>query len=171
MLVKACDTGEKIDKIIAWQAPNKKYYTSKSAYETMRKQTDARNNCIDLMYKLLDYQSFMKIPTFFYKKLKEWEGYGYDVILKAMELKSEAVEYSLRTKQFNSEGTKIMYVSAIIENSLTDAMKLVAKEKKLIAQAEQRSSLDENINTDSEINVNRKQESKNISKWLVDEND
>lgn len=125
MLVKIHDNDNntKMDRKDAYKAPNGFYYSSEEAYKQAVNREKLRKQCIDKMYEYMGYQSFMKLPTIFYKRLKEWEGYGYQVIYRAMLLADTGIQKALASKDFDNELNKTTYLSAIIQNQLNDALK------------------------------------------------
>lgn len=151
MLVKLHDynNDSKIDRKDAYKAPNGFYYSSEEAYQTTIQREQQRKQCIDKMYDYMGYQSFMKIPTIFYKKLKDWEGYGYNVIYRAMLLAENGIQRALTSKEFDSEFNKVTYLSAIIQNQLNDALKLEKREKSVKADTPK-------IEIDNISNIGRK---------------
>lgn len=151
MLVKLHDynNDSKIDRKDAYKAPNGFYYSSEEAYQTTIQREQQRKQCIDKMYNYMGYQSFMKIPTIFYKKLKDWEGYGYHVIYRAMLLAESSIQKALTSKEFDSEFNKVTYLSAIIQNQLNDALKLEKREKSVKADTPK-------IEIDNISNIGRK---------------
>ena len=131
-LVKLIDTGELVPKTTPgiYLAPNKKYYSSEDVWLAEDLDKTIRNKCIDKMFDYMGYSSGQKLSTFFFGKLKDWrQGYKYAVILRAMELAKESIEYATRTKTFDNENAKVMYLSAIIQNNLNDALKKEEFEK------------------------------------------
>lgn len=126
MLVKIHDYNKegKMDRNDAYKAPNGFYYSSEKAYNEAVEREALRKKCIDYMHELLDYEGFMQIPTIFYKKLKEWEPYGFNVVYKAMTLAEKSIKQALKSKDFESEYHKVSYLSAIIVNNLNDAFKI-----------------------------------------------
>lgn len=139
MLVKCQDTGEKIEKNLAFKVEkmnssgkmSAKYYSSEEAYNKIVENKKYKEQCIDLFYEILEYKSFMKIPTFFYKKLSEWEPYGYKVVLTCIEDNVDSLRWAIANKEFSQESGKIMYMCAIVENHMNDALKKVNMEKKI----------------------------------------
>lgn len=121
--VKCQDSGQYSTSDVAYKAANGKYYTSKKVYDKLNEDKKYREECISLIYSYLGYESFMKIPTFFYKKLKDWEPYGYDVVLMCIQDNKNSIEWALSNKTFNQESAKIMYICAILENHMTDSLK------------------------------------------------
>lgn len=173
MLVKDQITGEKIDKATAYCVESisstgkkgHKYYSSKEAYDNMIAQKKNRQQCIDEMYEVLGYQSFMKIPTFFYKKLSEWEPYGYDVVLDCICTNESSIEWALNNKEFKQETAKIMYICAIIENHINDSLK--AKKNKV--KQEQKEKMVDVVDIDLNIHRDIRQKTKDISKFLEED--
>lgn len=132
--VKLQDTGEIVDKTLngLYQAPNKKWYSSEDAYLEIDLEAVKRQNIIDKIFDLLNYSQGQKITTLFFKRLKEWrEGYTYQTIDKAIDMSKDAIEFAFRTKSFENETAKVMYMSAIIQNKLNDALNIVKLEKKV----------------------------------------
>ena len=163
--VKLQDTGEYSTSDIAYQAPNKKYYSSEAAYKKMMINTRYRQKCIDGMYELLGYKEFMKIPTYFYKRLKECEGYGYDVVYRCIQIKAKDIQWALNNKEFNTEVGKMMYIWAILNNSMNDALKEVVAERREEEKKNEKS--EEAVNVDLDITT-VKQHTVNISRFLED---
>lgn len=112
------------------------------------------------MYELLGYKDFMILPTFWYKKLKEWEGYRYKVVYETIKSQADSIEWAMRNKQFNGETAKVMYVSAIITNNINDTLKQVV-------QQERRERKVEIIDAPIELD-DRCKKTKDISQFLED---
>ena len=146
MLVKIhdIDKDEKIDRKDAYKAPNGFYYSSEDAYLAAKKIDEQRKRCIDYIYSVMEYESFMKLPSIFFKKLKDWTPYGYDVIYSAMMLADNSIRQAILTKEFVDEQGKISYISAIIQNKLNDAYK-ASKTAKPQKESEPESADLENI--------------------------
>ena len=162
--VKLQDTGEYSTNDVAYQAPNKKYYSSEEAYKKIVRNNLYRTKCIESMYMLLGYKDYMKIPTYFYKRLKECEGYGYDVVYRCMQLKAKDVQWALTNKSFTSEIGKIMYIWAIFDNNMNDALKDVVAERR---RQEMETKDNESVNVDLDI-TDTEQHTVNISRFLED---
>lgn len=131
--VKLHDTGEIAEKNSSmFQAPDKRWFSSYDAYLAYDLDNQTRIKCIDKMFDIMGYSSGQKINTSFFKRLKEWrEGYTYNVILKAMEMSIDSIDYAKRTKQFDSEWNKLSYFMAIIQNKLNDALNISKLERKV----------------------------------------
>lgn len=163
--VKCQDTGEYSTSDIAFKAPNNKYYTSENAYNKYIINKEYRSKCISNMYEILGYKEFMKIPTYFYKKLSEWEEYGYDVVNMTIETQTDGFAWALSNKDFNSETAKIMYMCAIIENHINDSLKEKIRNEKIVHSNNEETQLEID---DLDIE-NTKQYTKDISSWLEDD--
>ena len=124
-IVKCQDTGEKSTNDKAYKAPNGKYYSSAEAYQEIAAQKEARNECINYLYELLDYDD-IPAPTAMYKLLDEMKKCGYDVILTTLERCEDKILWALNHKEFNNEYNKIKYIMTIVRNNIVD----VYKEKK-----------------------------------------
>ena len=166
--VKLQDTGEYSTDNLAYKAPNKKYYSSEAAYKKMCRNAEYRAKCIDLTMGLLEYKSFMKLPTLFYKRLKECEGYGYDVVYRCIQMKGKDIQWAIHNKTFNSEVGKIMYVWAILNNHMNDALKEVVAERRAEEKKKITTAVEESVNVDLDID-NKTQRTVNISEFLEDE--
>ena len=139
-----------------------KYYTSESAYKKWKLNSEYRTKCISKMYDLLGYETYMKIPTFFYKKLTQWEPYGFDVVSLCIDNKSRDIIWAINNKEFRQETSKIMYICAILENGMNDALKQKVREEKMMKDNRKQSDTDL---VDIDIN-NRKQVARDISSFL-----
>ena len=163
--VKLQDTGEYSTNDVAFQAPNKKYYSSEEAYNKIVRNNLYRTKCIEGMYVLLDYKDYMKIPTYFYKRLKECEGYGYDVVYKCMQMKARDIQWAITNKDFDSEIGKIMYIWAILDNGMNDALKQVVAERREAERRNKDTAIEQSVNVDLDVNT-VEQHTVNISKFL-----
>ena len=160
--VKLRDTGEESTSDIAYKAEDGKYYSSKEVYEKIFENKTYRTKCIELMFKVLGYKNNMIIPTFFYKSLKNFEGVGYKALYNTMIEQDNVVQYTLKNKEFNGETAKVMYIMAIYNNNVMDSYKKMISEQKRNKYIH---NIDDKIEEISD-NVSRKQEVKNISRFL-----
>ena len=163
--VKLQDTGGYSTNDVAYQAPDKKYYSSEDAYKKIIKNKEYRKKCIEGMYALLDYKDYMKIPTYFYKRLKECEGYGYDVVFRCMKMKARDIQWALINKDFNSEVGKMMYIWAILDNNMNEALKEVVAERRAEEKKTKETKIEQSVNVDLDI-TDVKQHTVNISRFL-----
>lgn len=165
--IKLQDTGEFSTSDVAYKAPNKKYYSSEEAYLKMKTNAEYRQKCIDKMFDLLGYKNNMVIPTFFYKKLKEFEGIGYDVLLDTMNGKENDIYWAIKNKIFAGETAKVMYITAILNNNIMDYYKRkIAREK----EEKRLNDINSNVFIVDDMNFERKKETKNIKRFLEDDN-
>ena len=158
-MVKLTDTGEIVEKTKPgiYYAPNRKYYSSEEAYLEIDLDNALRVKCIEKMYDFMGYADNQKLSTFFYKKLSEWrDGYKYSTILRSMNMSEEAVEYAARAKDFSNENAKVMYLSAIIQNKLNDALKTEEFEKSRKKKSENITEHYENITEISNVNSKKR---------------
>lgn len=165
--VKLQDTGEFGTSDHAYQAPNKKYYSTESAYKKIALNGEYRVKCVSAIYDLLGYKDFMKLPTYFYKRLKDCEGYGYDVVFRCIQKKSKDIQWAIEHKDFSSEVGKMMYLWAILDNSMNDALKEVIQEKRESEKIEKSKLVEGMVGIDLNIN-SRKQKTVDISRFLED---
>lgn len=154
--------GEYGDSDTAYKV-EKKYYTSKEAYESYQNDNLNRQKVIILIHSLLGYEEHQMIPTIFLKKLKEWKPYGYDVVLQTLEDNASSVEWALQNKNFDSEIRKVQYISSIIANHLVDTEKKMKREKRSIGL------MSNVVIIDDFVDLNNTQKTKDISRFLEDE--
>ena len=121
--VKCRDTGILVSASDAWKAPDGKYYSSQGAFNHLIHEREYKQKCLEELGNLLGYSEGQKFPTIVAKKLKEYESYGYEVVLKTILDKKEIIGYAIDTKNFNSEYNKVAYVMAIITNNINDVYK------------------------------------------------
>lgn len=168
-LVLCRDLNEKRYNIDCFKAPDGKYYSSEDAYNDIankkRKINEDRNRCINTIADVLGYDNAMPMPTITYKKMEELSSYGYDVIEETIKLNRNAIEWAIEHKTFKSEVNKIQYVFAIIQNNCKETLDIVRRQEKNKA----RNNVNDIDVNDTEMVVNRKQNVKDISKWLEDD--
>lgn len=155
-------TGEKKPQNELYKAENGKYYTSKEKYDEYIKNNKYKDKCTAAIFNMLQYKEHMKLPTLWYKKLAEWKGYGYEVVFETIIKQEGSISWAIENKQFTSEVAKIMYVSAIINNNLTDTLKEINRKRNIV-----RKDNNNEILVDIK-NINRQQKVKNISSFLED---
>lgn len=148
--VRLVDTNELSTSDISYKAPNGKYYSSEEAYNKWDLNKKMRIKCVEKMYDLLNYKSFMKIPSLFYKKLSEWEPYGYDVVLICMNSVNDKVSWIIKNKDFQSETAKILYLCSVFENNMTDALKEKARKERM-----KESSLKNNVKEIEDVDLSK----------------
>jgi hypothetical protein len=129
--VKCQDTGELVPSTNAYKASNGKYYSSEEAFKHLLDEKMYRQRCLEELGNILGYHEGQKFPTIVAKKLKEYEYYGYDVVLQTIISKRSDMVYSISHKDFASEYNRVSYIMAIITNSINDIKKKIDKEKRL----------------------------------------
>jgi len=121
-------------------------------------QKEWRNKCTKYFSDLIGYKQGMKFPTVFFRKMKEMDGYGYDVIYKTFLYKDTELNEAVRNKAFQTEYNKVAYLMAIVQNSIADVYKITTVQK---------TSEDVNI-PDVEDVANVKQKRRDISAFIGD---
>ncbi len=129
--VKCRDTGVFVSASDAWKAPDGKYYSCREAFERLESEKESRKRCMEELGNILGYVKGQKFPSIAAKKLKEYEVYGYDVVLETILLKKQIIINSISNKDFTSEYNKTSYIMAIITNSINDVYKKKQREKSL----------------------------------------
>lgn len=161
--VKLQDLGIKGDQTTAFRAPNNKYYSSEEAWNKIYEKNEQwRQKVIDMLINVLGYQPGMKLPTITYKKISEYDVYGYDVLYKTIANQMKSISWALNNKNFNSETAKIMYIFAIIQNHAGAEWKNKVAEERRVQKM---------LKDDSEPEIElkpQKKKTKNISKFLED---
>ena len=167
--VKLVDTGEMSTNDVAFRAPNKKYFSSEEAYIKWNTNKEYRNKCIDKMFEIMNYKPGMILPTYFFKKLKDYEGVGYEALYNTMIAQTKSIQWALANKSFNGETAKVMYIMAILNNNVMDEYKKIVKAQKYnkgLGLKTEAIYIDEFAFVD---NVKSNTTTTNISKWLEDE--
>lgn len=166
--VKLVDTGEFSDSSISFKAPNKKYFSNEEAYIKWNTNKEYRNKCIDKMFEIMGYKPGMILPTYFFKKLKDYEGVGFEALYNTMNSQSKAIQWALNNKNFGGETAKIMYIMAILNNNVMDEYKKIVKAQRYKAAGMKADIIffDEFVQPDGSLKQNQ---TTNITKWLEDE--
>lgn len=165
--VKCVDTGDQSTSDLAYKAPNGKYFSSEENYLKWEENKNYRLKCIDKMYDVLGYSPKMIIPTYFYKKLKEYEGVGYQALYNTMLSQDKSAQWALKNKQWTGETAKVMYLMAIYNNNVMDEYKKLVTEKREARWKADTIILDEEVLLDIPVEQNKK--SVDISRWVEDE--
>jgi hypothetical protein len=131
MLVKCWDlNGEKRPKELCYKAPNRKYYSCKSAYEKVQERTKWKNKCTAFMQEIMGYEQDMKLPTSWYKFVEEFSSYGFDVIYDTLVVNEKTFRWALETKTFKNDSHALNYFKAIIQNSIMEQFRQKKARKK-----------------------------------------
>lgn len=143
-----------------------RYYKSQEVYDEDRRCKDLHKKIVDtILNEFLDYQQGQIPSSLLFKKLKELEFYDNEVILKTLYQQSDTIKYWMNNKEFKNENGKIAYMFAIIKGGINDVYKDWKREKDLERKLQ---GADYNIPIDMDVEVN-KQEGKDLSKWLEDD--
>ena len=115
----------------------------------------------------MGYKPTMILPTYFFKKLKDFEGLGYEAVYNTMVSQTKSIDWALKNKDFGSETAKVIYIMAIINNNVMDEYKKIVKIQKQQSRGSKIKAfyIDEFVDN---LKPN-KQSVTNISKWLEDE--
>ena len=161
--VRLVDTGEMSTSDVSFRAPNKKYFSSEDAYNKWQSNNEYRNKCIDKMFEIMGYKEKMVLPTYFFKKLEELRGVGYEAVYNTMISQANVIGWALKNKNFGGETAKVMYIMAIINNNVMDEY------KKIVRQKREQKTQDFQFFIDEYPIENKAQPATNISRWLEDE--
>lgn len=122
--VKHQDTGEYGNSLTSYKAPNGKYYSSESAYKTIKEDNEYWLKSMNALMEILGYEQGMKLPSAAAKKFSEYRGYGmknvYDVIMQCKE--NRTFDWIAR-KEFSSEWGRVSYYSTVIVNKVAEQYK------------------------------------------------
>lgn len=139
-----------------------KYYKSQEIYDKAQRQKNAYKQIVQYVCDtFLDYQAGQVFPTSLPQKIKELEFYDNEVILQALQEKEKDILYAISKKNFDSDYGKVLYIFAIIQNSINDVYKKWIREEK--QDREMGSKVEETFNMDD---IGSKQKGKDISNWL-----
>lgn len=125
--VRCKDNNELVSSADAYKAPDGKYYSSKGAFDHLVKEREFRQKCLLELGNILGYRDGMRFPTIVAKKLKEYESYGYEVVLTTILNKKPDMVYMLSHKDFTSDYNRTAYIMAIITNSINDTLNKTLK--------------------------------------------
>ena len=134
-------------------------------YKQWEENKTYRLKCIDKMYEIMGYKPKMILPTYFFKKLKDFEGVGYLALYNTMITQSKSIDWALKNKDFGSETAKVMYIVAILNNNVMDEYKKIVKEKREANRKINTIMPDEFV---MDLPVEQKK-SVDISRWVEDE--
>lgn len=164
--VKCVDTGDQSTSDLAYKAPNGKYFSSEENYLKWEENKNYRLKCIDKMYEVLGYSPKMIIPTYFYKKLKEYEGVGYQALYNTMLSQDKSAHWALQNKQWTGETAKVMYLMAIYNNNVMDEYKKLVAEKRA---TQNNNEIVDQLEVMTGLANRHVYKPKDISKWLEEE--
>lgn len=117
-IVKFWDTGEKGDKDTGYHAPDGKNYSSKKAYDQIKKEQEEWKYCVDEIMFLLGYEEGMKPNTYIFKLLSELKPFGYDVVYDTIMNCTKDITWALTKKNFDNDIGRVKYIFAIITNNI-----------------------------------------------------
>ena len=166
MNVKCIDTGEKLDRDVAYKVVvngRNKYYSSEEGYKKFESDKEYKNKIIDLIREYLGYKPQMKLPTLTYKKIEDpYRALGLDVLYYTLVNQRNNIEWALKNKQFTSEIAKINYVFGILQNNYMDEYKKKVAETKA-AKYHVKSELEDIAEIET---IDRKQAVKDLREFI-----
>lgn len=166
--VKLQDLGEFGNSDNAYKGTDNKYYSSEEAYLKILEDKADREKCVEIVFNLLEYEPGQKISTIFFKKLKEYEPYGYKVILKTLEKSLNSLEWAMMNKNFDSDNGKIFYIMAVVNNNINDVKRECNKEEKLTKQAQKEEKCRIDMPNVDITNIGTKKKGSDVSSLLGD---
>lgn len=142
-----------------------KYYSSYDVYAEYAKSADYWKKLVDVLAcDILGYEPGQPFPTLLTKRLKDLEFYDNEVIYKTVIYSKDAIQYSMKMKNFGSDHARISYIMAILKSNINTVFKQVIEERRQLKKPTKT-----NIDIDGmDETKNPKQETKDISKFLED---
>ena len=146
MSIYLTDTGETVNDDFPCIRKYQKYFTCEERANKWKIDQTFRPLCIDALIEALGYKKGEKIPSFLFKKLKEYEvaSIGYEVLLATIKDERKNIQWAINNKEFKNEIGKISYIFAILSNHWKDS-----KKKMKIKEKRSKFSVPENINVGS----------------------
>lgn len=158
--VIATDLKIKIDKDTAFKAPNNKWYSSEAAYNEIRENNEYKNKTTELAFQLLGYDSNQKMCTYWFKRIKEFNGYPAKVVYGALLCCADSIQQAFAVKTFEKDVFKISYIISCISNNINDVYRKISLKEKAEKLAENNKEI-----VDIEVatpNTNRKHDISNF---------
>lgn len=164
--VRCFETGEYGTSLTFYKAPDGHYYKDEQTYLRHDHKSKTHRKLIDELSEYMGYIPGMVFPTCITQSLKELSFYGEDVILETLERNRDSVEYAMRTKNFNGDRQRALYLMAIIKNHINDVYKEFKKAKESSTQMQEETLIPE-VSTEEEMqNIGCMTKGKDISNFL-----
>lgn len=161
--VKLMDLGTYVEKSEAYQAPNKRYYSSEEAYLKTKNKKENYNICYSLLKSYMGYKDGEYLPKLASVHIYNYaKHHGWDALIAVLKDKKSAIEWALETKDFTSETNKINYIFAIVNNHIRN----YKPKAKLI----EKPSVSVDVAEDVELN-NTAQKVTDLSSFLEDDDE
>ena len=118
----------------AFKAPNGKYYSSKEVWEFLHHENELRIKCLEKLSEYMGYTNVQQLPTIANKRVKEFKDrWGYDVLLTTIEEQEDRIRKAM-TKNFESDGSAVIYIFAILNSYIGPVYRRKAYEEKQQSQ-------------------------------------
>lgn len=117
--VKFQDTGEYGTDESGYKAPNKKYYSSKAAYDAMVRNTELYHEIYEKLQEILETPA---VPSVVLKAVNEHKG-RYGIVLEILLRYGETIREGIRTRGITNGFQVARYVRAFIENNYREIEK------------------------------------------------
>lgn len=117
--VKYQDTGEYGSNESGYQAPNKKYYSSKEAYDLIVKNKELYKEVYIKLQEILETSS---VPPIVIKEVNKYKA-RYDIVLEILERTGEIIREGLRTRNITNSFCVARYVGTFINNNYREIEK------------------------------------------------
>ena len=129
---KCCITGES-GTIDTFVKISNKYYKSQETYDEYQHNANLRKEIVRFICEdLLGYKKGMVFPSLLTRKLKEFDFYDNEVILKTFQLKAKDIGYWVNVDgKFKDDNGKISYMFAIIKSEINEVYKSWKREKQI----------------------------------------
>lgn len=164
--VRCFETGEYGTSLTFYKAPDGHYYKDERTYLEHDHKSKTHRKLIDELSNYMGYIPGMVFPTCITQALKELSFYGEDVILETLERNRDSVEYAMRTKDFNGDRQRALYLMAIIKNHINDVYREFERKKKSSVQEKEETMIPE-VDTESDMrNIGCTAKGKDISSFL-----
>lgn len=118
--VKCRATGEFGTTLTFYKSEDGKYYKNEQIYRDYIAEKEAFLTCKRVLGALMDFDEAAPYPTFFIKKIKEFQPYTFVRLEATIRAKEKDIRWACENKRFDTTQRKIQYVFRIISNSIND---------------------------------------------------
>ena len=155
--VKYVDTGEYGNSLEGFKGEDKKWYSSKSAYDMIMLAKQQKRQCIDKMGEIMDIGADGFVPPVIVKMFGKYDKVGFDVLYETLCEQEKSIKWALNTKDFKSDYQAAKYIDAILGNNYRKVKDRLDNQKRMkAAQHDPETEQDE-------IEFNRVNKNKDIS--------
>ena len=164
--VRCRETGEYGTTLTFYKAPDGHYYKDEQTYLEHEHRLEAHRKLIGKISGYMGYIPGMVFPTCVTQSLKEFSFYGDDIVLETLERNRDSVEYAMRTKNFDGDRQRALYLMAIIRNHINDVYMEFKKRESSQTSEQSENSIPE-VSTEFEMqNIGCSVKGKDISNFL-----